>query len=188
MSGEIYLASKSPRRAELLRQMGLKPLLIDLDLAEYFEQNEAADAIVCSLARKKANAGWQSPQRVKMLPVVAADTLVVCNGKLLGKPENPAEAIQMLQSLNHREHLVFTGVAIIRDEQIKVEFSCTRVQFDLLSSAQIEAYVASGEFIGKAGAYAIQGKAAQFVRAINGEYSNVVGLPLNLTWRMLANF
>lgn len=183
---ELVLASASPRRKELLAMIGLDFQAQAMDIDESVKQDEQPAIYVERLAREKARAGLAAyPDKL----VLAADTTVVLNGQILGKPENEAQARDMLQQLSGSRHQVLTGIAVARQTagsvNIESQVVCTEVFFAVLSSQQIEAYVRTGEPMDKAGAYGIQGKAALFVERIEGSYSNVVGLPLAETGKLL---
>ena len=184
----LYLASASPRRRELLSQIGLAHLVLPQQIDESLRVGEQPDRYVLRLAAAKAGAGWQDQRRELTLPVLAADTSVVCNGQILGKPATLAEARTMLQLLSGRTHQVLTGIAVGFGEELQTKVVSTDVSFRALSAAEIDAYWYSGEPRDKAGAYGIQGKAALFVERIAGSYSNVVGLPLFETVQLLAGF
>jgi septum formation protein len=184
----LYLASASPRRRELLSQIGLAHLVLPQQIDESLRVGEQPDRYVLRLAAAKAGAGWQDQRRELTLPVLAADTSVVCNGQILGKPATLAEARTMLQLLSGRTHQVLTGIAVGFGEELQTKVVSTDVSFRALSAAEIDAYWHSGEPRDKAGAYGIQGKAALFVERIAGSYSNVVGLPLFETVQLLAGF
>lgn len=184
----LYLASASPRRRELLTQIGLPFLVLPQHIDESLRAGEQADRYVLRLAAAKAGAGWQDLQRELPLPVLAADTSVVCNGQILGKPATLAEARAMLQLLSGRTHQVLTAIAVGFGEQLQTQVVSTDVSFRALSTAEIDAYWHGGEPRDKAGAYGIQGKGALFVERIAGSYSNVVGLPLFETVQLLSAF
>ena len=174
----IVLASASPRRAELLKAAGIAFDILPAHVDESVHPGEAPEAYARRVSRAKASAVLQrSPGR----PVLAADTVVVIDGHILGKPADPEDARRMLRLLSGKTHEVLTAVTL--DEETRVER--TTVEFAPLSSAEIDAYVASGEPMDKAGAYAIQGLASRFVTSIRGSYSNVVGLPVALVYTML---
>lgn len=178
----LHLASRSPRRAELLRTLGVEFAIVDIDVDETPHVGEAPAAYVGRLARAKAAAGRVSaPPRA---PVLAADTTVALDGEILGKPRDGADAARMLTRLSGRWHAVFTGVALdgVADASIVVE---TRVLFRPLGADEIARYWASGEPADKAGAYAVQGLGGAFVLRLDGSYSNVVGLPLAETLTLL---
>lgn len=182
----LFLASRSPRRAELLRQIGLAFEVIELDLAEVPLPGEAAGDYVRRLAREKAGAGLLQVAAVPGAVVIGADTEVVLDGDIFGKPADAAEAAAMLARLSGREHQVYSAVAVVSAAREAEALSASRVSFATLSPAAIADYVASGEAFGKAGAYGIQGRAAAFVRHLAGSYSGVMGLPLHETVALLA--
>ena len=179
----LVLASASPRRRELLAALGLTPSIRPVNLDETPLEGEPAADCVLRLARDKAEADARPGELV-----LAADTLVVLDGRILGKPSGPDEARAMLADLAGRDHLVMTGVAV-RDADVRrtaAAVQTTRVTIAPLGGSRIASYVATGEPLDKAGAYAIQGLGALFVERIDGNYSNVVGLPLPLTARLFA--
>jgi septum formation protein len=178
----LRLASVSPRRRQLLDLIGVPHLVLPADIDETPRKSEAADQYVMRLAREKAEAVWLRHQD---LPVLAADTTVVIDDEILGKPESEADAQVMLGKLSEREHLVHTGFALRTQYAVEVGISSTRVSFQPLTAAQIRAYWVTGEPQGKAGAYAIQGLGAVFVSGISGSYTGVMGLPLFETAAML---
>lgn len=180
----LRLASASPRRRQLLDLIGVPHLVTPADIDETPHASEGADEYVMRLAREKAEAIWALHQD---LPVLAADTTVVVDQEILGKPESEADAAAMLGKLSGREHLVHTGVALRTGPSVKVGISTTQVWFAPLTPAQIHAYWTSGEPQGKAGAYAIQGLGAVFVSNIAGSYTGVMGLPLFETAQMLRH-
>lgn len=185
MPTPLYLASTSPRRRELLGQLGLDFHVLKVDIDESVRPGEAAAAYVLRLAREKAAAGLaQAGAGV----VVAADTSVVLDGDVLGKPASEAEALAMWARLSGRGHEVLTGVAVGDRDRLEATVVATRVRFRVLREPELRAYWASGEPRDKAGGYAIQGKGAIFVTGIEGSYSNVVGLPLAETAALLETF
>lgn len=179
----LVLASASPRRAELLRAAGIRFDVIPATIDERPLTGETPAAYVERVAREKAlDVGRRNPGRV----ILAADTTVVIDEVLLGKPADDAEAHAMLVRLSGRAHDVLTGVAVLcAEERILTAVETTRVRFVEMTAAEIDWYVASGEPRGKAGSYAIQGLGSRFVDSIDGSYSNVVGLPVAAVWRML---
>jgi len=191
----IYLASRSPRRRELLAQIGVRYHLLLFrsrpesppDVDETLLPNEPPDSYVERVARAKAAAGWKllRLRNLPLAPVLAADTTVALAGKSLGKPADRKEAAEMLASLSGQRHEVLTAVALMRDDEIESALSRSEVQFKKLSAAEIAQYVATGESDDKAGAYAIQGRAARFVVELRGSYSGVMGLPLYETSQLL---
>lgn len=182
----VYLASGSPRRQELLVQLGVTFERIITGLEEVRRENESAQHYVSRLAREKAQAGVALAARD--WPVLGADTIVILNGEVLEKPRDTAHAGAMLRQLSGQTHQVMTAVAVADKRQVMDCLVVTEVTFRALSEADIEAYVASGEPMDKAGAYGIQGLGGCFVRKINGSYHAVVGLPLVETYELLSNF
>jgi septum formation protein len=192
----IYLASRSPRREELLRQLGVEFERLRLreapgrpgDVAEETRDGEPALHYVERIARTKAAVGWQQMLRrgLPPRPVLGADTEVVIDGSVFGKPADDADAVRMLELLSGRTHEVISGIAVRWERGTETSLSTSRVAFRPLARAEIERYVASGEPFGKAGAYAIQGRAAAFASRIEGSYSGVMGLPLYETAEVLA--
>ena len=184
----VYLASKSPRRQELLRQLGVEfdELLLReapgrrRDIVEAPRKGEPPQEYVKRIARLKSSVGWHRMQRRGLAPkpVLGADTEVVLDGAALGKPADAAAAAAMLAALSDRSHEVITAVAIRWQTQIAQAVSTSRVTFRAIAHDEIERYVATGEPFDKAGGYAIQGKAAAFVQHLEGSYSGVMGLPL----------
>lgn len=182
---EIILASASPRRKELLSTAGLEFTVRVADVEEVIDENATPDEVVMSLALQKAQAVAQADPTAT---VIGADTVVVLDGEILGKPENEQNAIEMLTALSGRSHTVYTGVAIINGEKIKNFCEATQVEFFPLTEDEIRGYVATGEPMDKAGAYGIQGKGCVLVRKIDGDYFNVVGLPVSRVCRELRDF
>lgn len=181
----LFLASTSPRRRELLQQVGLEFSVLKVDVDESVQGGERPADYVLRLAREKALAGLaQAAEGV----VIAADTTVVVDDEVLGKPASEVEAIHMWQRLSGRMHQVLTGVAVGDARRVETVAVSTRVHFRALTQAEMHAYWQSGEPGDKAGGYAIQGRGAVFVDAIEGSYSNVVGLPLAETAALLAHF
>ena len=197
-ASRIYLASRSPRRRELLDQIGIAfevlpgngGLLPDADVDETPLAGEAPAAYVMRVARAKAAAGWRQVVRrgLPASPVLAADTTVALDGKIIGKPDNAERAQQILQRLAGKTHQVLTAIAVAHEERIETALSTSAVEFRELDAGEIRRYVAGGEPLDKAGAYAIQGRAAMFERAINGSYSGIMGLPLFETADLLRRF
>jgi septum formation protein len=178
----IYLASGSPRRRELLGQIGVPFEVIRAGVDEDVRGGEAATEYVRRLAAAKADAGWQTKSDA---PVLAADTTVVFEGMILGKPEDPQEAARMLLLLSGRTHEVLTAVALRSNRGIEVRVSHSLVTFRSIGSDEAAAYWDTGEPRDKAGAYAIQGCAAVFIAELRGSYSGVMGLPLFETAELL---
>ena len=186
MDHQFFLASRSPRRRQLLEQVGLRFSVIAGDVTEARAAGQAPADYAVALARAKAAAGQRAAPAA--LPVLGADTDVVLDGVILGKPAGADEAVEMLQRLSDRDHEVYTGVAVQLGTRVATALSVTRVHFGLVSREAARAYWATGEPADKAGAYGIQGHGARFVRRIEGSYSGVVGLPLYETCELLARF
>jgi septum formation protein len=182
----LVLASASPRRAELLSTAGFTFDVQPVDVDETPKPAEPPTEYVLRVARDKA-ADWRRHHSGGTVAcVLAADTVVVADGRILGKPSNREHARQMLSVLSGATHLVHTGVVIrLADEEV-AEVVTTRVRFVDLSESEIDWYIQSGEAEGKAGAYGIQGRASRFVDRIEGSWSNVVGLPVATVYRMLT--
>ncbi|MCY1288753.1 Maf-like protein YhdE [compost metagenome] len=183
----LYLASGSPRRRELLAQIGVPFRTLSLDLDERVLPGESPQAYVERLARAKALAGLAHSTDADAV-VLGADTAVVLDGCILGKPGDRAEALATLRALSGREHEVLTAVALAARQRVESRVVCSRVLFRALGEAEIAAYWDTGEPRDKAGSYGIQGLAAVFVSALHGSYSAVVGLPLCETAQLLAGF
>lgn len=167
------LASRSPRRAEILRRLGIPFELRPVDVDETLRPNEEPAAAARRLARSKAEAA----RRAGCL-VLGCDTLVALESRILGKPADPAEAAAMLSSLSGREHVVFTGLSLAGEDRTETSVEATRVRFRTLEEEEIADYVASGEPFDKAGGYGIQERGAALVAGIEGDYFNVMGLPV----------
>lgn len=196
MSKSVYLASQSPRRLELLRQIGLAPVVLPLrhaqpraDVDETPLAGERAPDYVRRLARMKVEAGMRAlvGRRLPAMPVIAADTTVTLDGLILGKPESDAEAADMLRRYSGRTHSVLTAVGVAYLDHVAIAVSESEVTFKALSEAEIAAYVASHEPYDKAGGYGIQGRAALFVAHISGSYSGIMGLPVHETGELLRS-
>jgi len=182
---KLILASQSPRRKQLLEQIGLIPICRPVDIDESIMANEAPHKYCQRLAMEKAQAGWDESD--KSLPVLGSDTIVVLNGKTLGKPKNHEDAYEMLKSLSGCTHQVITAVALICDNKNHLVKSVSYVEFDNLTEDEIKSYVATNEPMDKAGSYAIQGIAAKWIKQISGSYSGIMGLPLYETARLLRD-
>jgi septum formation protein len=194
----IYLASRSPRRRDLLKQVGVpfellllrEDLRRGVDVDETPLADESAGVYVLRIAKAKAEMAVRQiayrnlPQR----PVLAADTTVVFDGEIIGKPEDAEHAGRMLRALSGREHQVLTAVAVALREQIETQISVSSVWFRELTDVEVRRYCASGEPLDKAGAYGIQGRAGAFVTRIAGSYSGIMGLPLAETVELLQRF
>lgn len=182
---KIILASGSPRRRALLSELGLTFEIYKPDADESHSPDEAPEKLCARLSRLKAESGAKKfPDAI----IIAADTIVVIDGKILGKPKNRGEAFEMLKTLQDREHVVMTGVCVCENSRILSHVESTRVKFRPLSDEQIRAYISTGECDDKAGAYAVQGKGSLLVEKINGDYFNVVGLPVCSLGKMLSEF
>jgi septum formation protein len=194
----IYLASRSPRRREILTQIGVhfEMLLLrdavgrDTDVDETPHPGEDPADYVLRLAEEKAETGWARlvQRKIVAAPVLAADTTVTLDGEIIGKPVDRADAAAILRRLSGREHIVHTAVAVQMDRRRESILSSTRVLFGELSADAITRYVASGEPMDKAGAYGIQGRASVFVRHLDGSYTGVMGLPTYETAWLLNRF
>ncbi len=186
----LYLASQSPRRSELLAQVGVSFKVLSVNIDETVKPNESAKKYVLRLAKEKAIAASKLENLLKK-PILGSDTSVVINEKILGKPKNNTEAKKMLKLLSGKTHQVMTAVALVRQfktpQQLELttRLSVSDVTFKVLSESEIQQYVDSGECKDKAGAYGIQGKAAAFISHLSGSYSGVMGLPLYETLELL---
>lgn len=184
----FILASQSPRRRELLSQIGVKQFEILVPEAdESFDPARTPQEIVCSICRRKAEAARTLAGDDKAI-ILAADTMVFLDGLRLGKPKDEEDAFKMLRALSGRTHEVCTGVTICRGDEILTRVETTVVTFRPMSDHEIRSYIASGDPMDKAGSYGIQGKAALFASGIEGDYFNVMGLPLHLVGQMLREF
>jgi septum formation protein len=191
----IYLASRSPRRRELLAQIGVRySLLLFRSRPESKEEvnedpldGEAPAVYVERVARAKAESGWRRmmQRNLPQAPVLAADTTVALDGRIFGKPASREEAAEMLAALSGKRHEVLTAVALQQGEWLESALQVSEVEFKPLGDEEIRQYVATGECDDKAGAYAIQGRAARFIADMRGSYSGVMGLPLYETCQLL---
>jgi septum formation protein len=193
----IYLASQSPRRRELLKQIGvafdvlpLRAVAGRMDVVEVPRDGESAPEFAQRMATEKAACGWRAVdlRRLLRFPVLGADTVVELDGAILGKPVDRQDAAAMLGRLSGCVHRVHTAVAVQHDDQMEMRLSSSQLRFATLDSITISRYLESGEYLGKAGAYAIQGRAGAFVERIEGSYSGVMGLPLYDTAVLLRTF
>ena len=180
----LYLASRSPRRRELLEQIGVTYRLLDIEVDERVREGESPSDYVLRVSQDKAVAGLKACRGGESLPVLAADTCVVVGGRMLGKPADREEGLWMLRQLSAATHQVYTAVAL-DDGSLTSRVSVSEVSFRALSEAEMAAYWDSGEPVDKAVGYAIQGLAAQFIRELRGSYSGVMGLPLFETAELL---
>ena len=177
----LILASQSPRRRELLGLTGLDFVVRVADIDETMDPGKAPFDEVARVSRMKAMAVSRDQGDV----VIAADTIVVCDGKILGKPKDAEDAFQILSMLSGRTHQVMTGLTVLQDQRIESCTEVTDVTFRPLSDTEIRRYIATGEPMDKAGAYGIQGGAALFAQKLNGDYYNVMGLPVCRLWQVL---
>lgn len=186
MGHSIILASASPRRVELLRNLGVSFSTMPSDADESFATHLEPEEIVMELALRKAETIAKSLEDRQDIPyIIAADTIVVADREILNKPSDPADAVQMLTRLSGRQHQVFTGVCLLHGEREDVQVECSQVFFRDLSPAEINYYVATKEPMDKAGAYAVQGIGAFMVARIEGCITNIIGLPVVRTLQML---
>lgn len=184
----IYLASRSPRRAELLRQIGVDFRVHDIDIDESRSPGESATEYVCRMATTKARIALeQLAGQPESSVVLAADTTIAVDDDIIGKPADRHQCRRILEQLSARQHLVLTAVALATGADIRLRLTRNRVSFRSLSAQEIESYCATAEPMDKAGAYAIQGKAARFIDHLEGSYSAVMGLPLFETAELLRN-
>ena len=193
----IYLASQSPRRRELLKQIGvhfdvlpLRAVAGRMDVIETPRDGEPARDFAQRMAAEKAACGWRAVDMRHLLrfPVLGADTVVEVEGAILGKPADRSAAETMLMRLSGRKHRVYTAVAIQHEDRLEQRLSTSEVTFATLDADTVARYLESGEYLGKAGAYGIQGRAATFVEHIEGSYSGIMGLPLYETAVLLRSF
>ena len=194
----IYLASRSPRRRELLAQVGVRfDLLLfraapreDQEVSEAWLPGETPEAYVQRVARAKAvfGAGLLERRPLVARPVLAADTTLDLDGEIIGKPKHEADAAAILERLSGRGHRVLTAIAVAQGERVEHRLSISEVRFRPLTTDEIRRYVRSGEPMDKAGAYGIQGRAAMFIEEIRGSHSGIVGLPLCETALLLRDF
>lgn len=185
---QLYLASRSPQRKQLLQMLNMAFGLLDIEIDEQSLPLEKPQDYVLRLAKEKAIAGWNSSGRIFPCPVLGSDTTVTIDDIILTKPKNHQEAFTMLNRLSGRTHQVLTAVAVVKDKQYQSSLSITDVTFEQLSSQFIENYIKDEAVCTYAGGYAIQGFAQSFIRHISGSYSGVVGLPLFETKQLLDNF
>ena len=184
----LHLASQSPRRRELLARLGLAFGVLDIDIPEQRQPAEPPDDYVRRVAREKAGAGLLTVVAVPAALVLGADTEVILDGEVFGKPRDAEDAAAMLRRLSGRTHRVLSAVSLVSASRELQAVSESAVTFAALDDAAIAAYVASGEHEGKAGGYAIQGRAQMFIANLSGSYSGVMGLPLFETAQLLRQF
>lgn len=198
LQSRIYLASRSPRRRELLHQIHVNFEILlfrgglreDADVSEDVMAGESPEDYVQRVAHAKALAGVERicTRRLMPHPVLSADTTIELDGKIIGKPENAEHAEQILARLSGRAHQVLTAIAVADAEQVEHQLCVSQVRFRPLDAAEIRRYVSTGEPMDKAGAYAIQGRAGMFISEMHGSYSGIMGLPLYETAILLAKF
>lgn len=183
---KLILASSSPRRVEIMGRFNLEFDVVPSDISESFEMSESPVVSAMAIALEKA---LDVAEREKESLVIGADTVVYCDG-MMGKPRDREEAFKMLELLSGREHLVVTGIAMVHlgENRKLVDYDVTKVKFKKLSEAKINRYLDSGEYLDKAGSYAVQGIGEVLVERISGSYSNVVGLSVDVLEKMLENF
>ena len=194
----IYLASQSPRRRDLLKQIGVNYQMLlprvdpnrTLEMDETPHQNELPEAYVQRICQEKAKSAWGTLQlrNLPEFPILVADTSVTLDGKIIGKPLDRDQAAATLRLLSGRQHQVLSAVAITFKERIEMRLSVNKVTFSSLSEERIQHYLFTNEYMDKAGAYAIQGHAAAFIQHLDGSYSSVMGLPLFETAELLQAF
>lgn len=192
---QIYLASRSPRRRELLRQIGVKFNLLlmretlgrPVDIDEQPLTDETPADYIYRIVRSKTNEGWKRvmQRRLPLLPVLVADTIITLDGCILGKPRDIEHAKEMLTALSGRSHQVLTAIGVGVKDKVQVRLSTTTVRFREISEREIRNYLANNNILDKAGAYAVQGMAAAFIVEISGSYSGIMGLPLYETAQLL---
>jgi septum formation protein len=187
---QIYLASRSPRRRQLLKQIGVNFEMRPVSIDETMEKGEAPADYVCRMAQAKAELGWlRLIQRgLPLRPLLAADTVVVFRGKIIGKPENLANGKKMLSTLSGQTHKVLTAVVVVAKNKIQKSLSTTTVRFRDISQSEITSYLNGTESHDRAGSYAMQGRAAVFIMKISGSYSGALGLPIFETAQLLEKF
>ncbi|MBO7554973.1 MAG: septum formation inhibitor Maf [Neisseriaceae bacterium] len=183
----VYLASASPRRYEILANLGFQVIVLSSNIDETAQINETPADFVCRMAKEKNNFVFQQVKD-KNLPVISADTIVVLNGTILGKPKNQQQAFDMLRALSNKTHFVMTAVCVAGEHFCQSKLNVSEVTFAPLSDKEITAYIATGEPMDKAGAYGIQGIGASFVQHLSGSFSAVMGLPVFETVALLKEF
>ena len=183
---QILLASASPRRQELLDQIGVRYQVLPVDIDETVLAGESPETFARRLALEKAQAGFT--RQSGLLPSLGSDTIVILNNQILGKPRDEAHGLQMLAGLSGQCHEVMTAVAMVDSQQCDCRVSHSKVYFRTMSVEEIQAYWNTGEPADKAGAYGIQGLAAQFIERLDGSYSGVMGLPLFETAELIKKF
>ena len=188
MTVNIILASKSPRRKEILENLGLKFEVVTADADESSDILDPADLVTTLAARKGMAVKEKLGERSENALIIACDTLVYCNGEFLGKPKDRADAERMIKMLSGKAHYVISGIFLSYKGETALAHASTKVIFDTLTDKDVEAYLNTDEPYDKAGAYAIQGKGSLFVEKINGDYFNIVGFPVSEVNRRLKDF
>lgn len=188
ISPQLVLASRSPRRKELLAQMGLNFHAASVLVEEIPLPGEEPADYVIRVAKDKALAGWRLEGENLDLPVLGSDTAVVVDGEILGKPQDAEDSVRMLSLLSGKTHQVYTSIVCVYDDELESDLVVTEVTFAEIDAELMARYWQTGEPVDKAGSYAIQGFGALFVRKISGSYTGVVGLPVYETNRLLSNF
>lgn len=186
-SFQVYLASTSPRRRDLLAQLGVRYHALQIEVDETLHASEPPEVYVMRLACAKAWAGWRHVHD-PAYPVLGADTSVVLDGAVLGKPRDRAHGLEMLEQLSGRSHQVLTAIALVDGVREAMRLSVSTVVFRATTAAERDAYWMTGEPLGKAGGYAVQGRAAIFIAHLTGSFSGVMGLPLYETAQVLNEF
>lgn len=186
---KIYLASKSPRRKELLNQMGVSFELLQVDVPEVVLPNETAEAYSQRITKEKLQASWDKilQDKLPVLPVLCADTEVVLDGKIMGKPQDRLDALVMLKSYSARQHQVITSVGLLYYDYEKIAMNRTHVTFAAISEEDINHYLSNNNYQDKAGGYGIQSAIGQFISQIEGCFYSVMGLPLNTVRGLLLD-
>ena len=187
---QIYLASRSPRRRQLLKQIGVNFEMRPVSIDETMEKGEAPADYVCRMAQAKAELGWlRLIQRgLPLRPLLAAATVVVFRGKIIGKPDNLVDGRKMLSTLSGQTHKVLTAVVVVAKNKIEKSLSTTTIRFRDISQSEITSYLNGTESHDRAGSYAMQGRAAVFIMKISGSYSGALGLPIFETAQLLEKF
>ena len=186
MRQSIILASQSPRRRDILTQIGIHPICRPVDIDESIQINELPTDYCRRLALEKAQAGWDRSD--ELLPSLGSDTIVVIGQEILGKPQSKDEAFRMLMQLSNQTHQVHTAVAVVFKDEKKVVESISHVLFDRLEEKEVLSYIETLEPMDKAGSYGIQGYASQWIKHISGSYSGIMGLPIYETSKLLREF
>ena len=190
LANQIYLASRSPRRRQLLKQIGVNFEMRPVSIDETIEKGEIPADYVCRMAQAKAELGWiRLIQRgLPLRPLLAADTVVVFRGKIIGKPDNLVHGRKMLSTLSGKTHKVLTAVTVVAKNKIEESLSTTTIKFRDINQSEITSYLNGSEWNDRAGSYEIQGKAAAFIIRMSGSYSGALGLPIFETAQLLEKF